>query len=79
MPKLPIVKTRELLRVLKQLGFIEHHRVGSHAQFKHIDGRRTTVPVHASAGDVQKGMLHGILQDIHVSTEEFVAVLKKKK
>ncbi len=77
MPKLPIIKTKELLRILGKLGFIEHHQVGSHAQFKHKDGRRTTVPIHA--GDVQKGMLHGILQDIHVGTEEFIAVLKKKK
>jgi predicted RNA binding protein YcfA (HicA-like mRNA interferase family) len=77
MPKLPIVKTKELLRVLEKLGFIEHHHVGSHAQFKHADGRRTTVPIHT--GDVQKGMLHGILQDIRVSTENFIVVLKKKK
>lgn len=77
MPKIPIIKTKELLHVLEKLGFVEHHRVGSHAQFKHDDGRRTTVPIHT--GDVQKGMLHGILQDIHVSTEDFILVLKKKK
>jgi len=46
MPKLPVVKTKELIRALKKLDFFEHHRVGSHAQFKHLDGRRTTIPVH---------------------------------
>ncbi|MEK9175459.1 MAG: type II toxin-antitoxin system HicA family toxin [Patescibacteria group bacterium] len=46
MPKLPVIKNRELVRVLKKLGFYLHHQVGSHAQFKHKNGRRITVPMH---------------------------------
>ena len=75
MPKLPVVKVRELIRALKRLGFFEHHRVGSHAQFKHLDGRRTTVPIHYGK-DVRGSLLRGILQDIEVTIEEFVKVLK---
>ncbi len=76
MPKLPVVKTRELIRVLENLGFFKHHQVGSHAQFKHPDGRRTTVPVHVGK-DLNRGTLRGIINDVGVTVEEFVAVLKK--
>ena len=77
MPKLPVIKPKELIRILEKIGFFEHHRAGSHAQFKHPDGRRTTIPIHS--GDVKKGMLHGILSDINVSAEDFLKLLKKKK
>jgi predicted RNA binding protein YcfA (HicA-like mRNA interferase family) len=46
MPKLPVLKAKELTRVLIKLGFYKYHQVGSHAQFKHPDGRRVTVPIH---------------------------------
>lgn len=45
-PRPPVLKVRELIRVLETLGFFEYHRVGSHAQFKHPDGRRTTISIH---------------------------------
>lgn len=48
MPKLPVIKAKGLVRVLNRLGFFEYHRVDSHAQFKHLDGRRTTVPIRIS-------------------------------
>ena len=78
MPKLPVVKTRELIRILNRIGFFEHNQVGSHAQFKHLDGRRVTVPLHYGR-DIKTGTLRGILNDIDVSVEEFISVLKKKK
>ncbi len=78
MPKLPAVKVKELIRVLNQLGFFEHHRVGSHAQFKHPDGRRVTMPIHYGK-DVSKGILRGILNDIDINVEEFISFLKQRK
>lgn len=78
MPKLPVVKVRELIRVLRMLGFFEYHRVGSHAQFKHSDGRRVTIPIHYGK-DVKRGMLKGILNDINISVEEFTLILKRNK
>ncbi|MFH1392636.1 MAG: type II toxin-antitoxin system HicA family toxin [bacterium] len=75
MSKLPIIKPKELIRVLNRLGFFEFHRVGSHAQFKHPDGRRITVPVH-SGKDINKKTLKGIINDLDISIEEFIDVLK---
>ena len=76
MPKLPIIRTRELIRVLEKLGFSKHHQVGNHAQYKHADGRRTTVPIHQGR-DIGKKMLSGIMHDIDITTEAFITLLKK--
>ena len=71
MPKLPVVKDRDLIRVLKRLGFFEHpERGSSHLVFAHPDGRRTTVSRHPGK-DMPRGTLRGILQDIKISPEEF--------
>ena len=44
---LPHIKSRELIRALEKLGFhLLRKSKGSHWQFEHPDGRRTTVPVH---------------------------------
>jgi len=71
-----VLKGKELIRVLIKLGFFEYHRVGSHAQFKHNDGRRITVPVH-SGKDITTGTLRGIISDLGISVEEFIEQLKK--
>ena len=75
MPKVSVIKAKELLRVLGKLGFFEWHRVGSHAQWKHVDGRRITVPVYAGH-DIQKNMLKGIINDLGITVEEFIRVMK---
>ncbi len=77
MPKLPVIKAKELIRVLNKLGFFEHHRVGSHAQFKNSGGKRVTVPVHLGK-DINKGTLGGIIKDSDLTVDEFIAVLKKR-
>jgi predicted RNA binding protein YcfA (HicA-like mRNA interferase family) len=46
MARLPMLKAREVIRVLRYLGFVQVRQVGSHAFFSHKDGRVTTVPVH---------------------------------
>jgi len=71
MPKLPVLRSKELIRVLIKLGFYKHHQVGSHAQFKHSDGRRVTVPIH-SGKDIGRKTLKGIIDDINITIEEFI-------
>lgn len=76
MPKLPVIKAKQLLKVLIKLGFYKHHQAGSHVQLKHSDGRRTTVPNHPSH-EIRPGTLKAILDDIEISTEEFISILRK--
>jgi len=77
MPKLPVIKTRELIQILSKLGFFKYHQVGSHAQFKHSDGRRITVPVHKGK-DVGRKTLKGIIDDIDITVKEFIKLLRGK-
>ncbi len=74
MPKLPVIKARKLIKVLNKLGFYKHHQVGSHAQFKHPDGRRITLPIHPGK-DLKKKTLKGIIKDLDLSVEEFIKLL----
>lgn len=74
MPKLPAVKSKQLLKALKNMGFFEYHSVGSHVQFKHPDSRRTTVPAHQGK-DVPRGTLRAILKQIHISANELIEAL----
>ena len=77
MPKLPLVKDRELIRVLKKLGFFEHPERGtSHLVFSHKDSRRTTVSRHPGK-DIPRGTLRAVLRDINISIKEFITLLKK--
>lgn len=76
MPKLPAVKAREVIRALQRLGFFQYHQVGSHAQFKNFDGQRITIPIHAGK-DIGKKTLKGILNDLDISVEEFIKLLRK--
>jgi predicted RNA binding protein YcfA (HicA-like mRNA interferase family) len=46
MSKIPVLKPQEVVRILNNLGFIEVRQKGSHKQFRHEDGRSTTMPFH---------------------------------
>ena len=72
MGSLPVLKPREVIRVLERLGFVEIRQRGSHRQFRHSDGRQTTVPDHGSR-DISPILLRQIIKDIKLTTEEFVA------
>ena len=74
MPKLPVLQDRDLVRLLVQFGFIERRQTGSHKVFKHPDGRRIVVAMHAGKG-IPKGALRGIIKDMGVSIEELTRML----
>jgi predicted RNA binding protein YcfA (HicA-like mRNA interferase family) len=65
-----MLKPRELIRALEPMGFrLLRKSKGSHWQFEHPDGRRTTVPVHKGR-DIGPGLLRKILRDIELSPRE---------
>ncbi|MCK5782854.1 MAG: type II toxin-antitoxin system HicA family toxin, partial [Desulfobacterales bacterium] len=47
MGSLPVLKSKEVGAILERLDFIEVRQKGSHKQFRHPDGRGTTVPFHS--------------------------------
>ncbi|HQB83160.1 MAG TPA: type II toxin-antitoxin system HicA family toxin, partial [Candidatus Rifleibacterium sp.] len=42
----PILTAKDVIRILGKLGFVEIRQKGSHKQFRHNDGRQTTVQCH---------------------------------
>ena len=76
MPKLPIIESKELIRILNRLGFFKFHRVGSHAQFKNTDGRKITVPIHKGK-EIGKKTLKGIINDTDLTVEKFIKIIKE--
>ncbi len=70
MSKLRPAKPREVQRILNQLGFQLIRQSGSHAVYRHADGRWTTVPSHHGK-DVAKGTLRNIIKNIGITVEEF--------
>ncbi len=75
MTNLPTLKPREVAANLKALGFSQVRQRGSHKQYRHPDGRCTTVPFHRGR-DISPILLRQIAKDIGVSVEEFLAARK---
>jgi predicted RNA binding protein YcfA (HicA-like mRNA interferase family) len=71
MGSIPVLKPRELVILLEILGFIEVRQRGSHKQFRHSDGRCTTVPFHAGR-DLSPILLRQIAKDIGLSVDELL-------
>lgn len=46
MGSVPVLKPAEVCRLLERLGIVAVRQRGSHLQYRHADGRGTTVPLH---------------------------------
>ena len=73
MAKLPVLKPLEVVSRLEALGFVEVRHRGSHKQFRHRDGRGTTVPIHKGR-DISPVLLRKIARDIGITAEELAGV-----
>ena len=74
MTKLPKVSGKELCKILEKLGFEKIYGKGSHVRFKHLDGRRTVVPVHGNE-ELGPGLLLAILKQVGLLREDFDKLL----
>lgn len=72
MGALPILKPSEVCRLLERLGFQAVRQRGSHVQYRHPDGRGTTVPMHKGR-DIAAPLLRQIARDIGLTVEELVS------
>ncbi|MBI3627363.1 MAG: type II toxin-antitoxin system HicA family toxin [Candidatus Sungbacteria bacterium] len=68
MPRLP--KAREAIRVALRLGFIFSRQKGSHAIYRHIDGRRLTIPIHGSK-ELGTALFKQITEDMGITRDKF--------
>jgi predicted RNA binding protein YcfA (HicA-like mRNA interferase family) len=68
---IPVLRPREVIAILEKLGFVMVRQKGSHCQFRHEDGRGTTVPVHPGR-DISPQLLRQIARDIGLTVQDFV-------
>lgn len=71
MSNIPVLKPQEIVRILENLEFVEVRQKGSHKQFRHEDGRCTTVPFHKGR-DISPRLLRQIAIDIGLTVEEML-------
>jgi predicted RNA binding protein YcfA (HicA-like mRNA interferase family) len=71
MGKYPVLKPCEVARILERPGFVKVRQRGSHKQYRHPDGRCTTVPFH-SARDISPILLQQIARDISLTVEDLL-------
>lgn len=71
MGNIPVLKPTEVVAILQKLGFVEVRQRGSHKQFRHPDGRGTTVPFHRGR-DISPILLRQIAADINLTVEELL-------
>ena len=71
MAGVPVLKPREVIAILTRLGFAEVRQRGSHKQFRHPDGRATTVPFHAGR-DISPILLRQIAKDIGLTVDQLL-------
>jgi predicted RNA binding protein YcfA (HicA-like mRNA interferase family) len=72
--KLPSVKARQVIKVLEVIGFQRIRQSGSHATYRHPDGRWTIVSIHPGK-TIPKGTLRKIIRDAGLSVDEFISLM----
>lgn len=71
MSGLPVLTGSRLVRAREQAGFRVVRSRGSHRFLRHVDGRRTVVPVHRGE-TIGRGLLARILRDCDLSQEDLL-------
>jgi predicted RNA binding protein YcfA (HicA-like mRNA interferase family) len=73
MPKLQPTKPRDLVRVLKSVGFVEARTKGSHLIMKKAKDYLVVIPMHNK--EIPTGTLLAIISDAGLNKEEFIKLL----
>jgi predicted RNA binding protein YcfA (HicA-like mRNA interferase family) len=67
-------KAKDLMKIAGKLGFKKVRQKGSHAIWKHLDGRWTTIPIHGNS-EIGGWLFHEILKQLGISEEDFLKLL----
>jgi predicted RNA binding protein YcfA (HicA-like mRNA interferase family) len=74
MNKIPALKPKDLVRILRAAGFHEDHRSGSHViMHSDSDGSRVSIPYHRK--DLPKGTIQAILRAAELRREAVIDLL----
>ena len=76
MSKLVLIDAVKLEKLLFRLGFIKARQKGSHAFYRHPDGRTTTIPFHIGK-DLPRPLLRKVLNEIKISVDEYNSLIQQ--
>lgn len=76
MSKLKLINAKKMEKLLLRLGFEKVRQKGSHAFYRHPDGRVTTVP-HHKAKVLARPLIREILREIEITVEDYNNHLKR--
>jgi len=76
MSRLVLITAVNLEKLLFKIGFTKTRQKGSHAFYRHKDGRTTTIPFHIGK-DLPRPLLRSILNEINVSVDEYNKLIIK--
>lgn len=68
MVKLPVLKSKDVVKILKRHGFSECRQKGSHLVMADDRGRLITIPMHSKP--LKRGTLAAILRHAEISADE---------
>jgi predicted RNA binding protein YcfA (HicA-like mRNA interferase family) len=68
--KLKLINAKEMEKLLLRLGFEKVRQKGSHAFYRHPDGRVTTIP-HHKAKALARPLIREILREIDLTVEDY--------
>jgi predicted RNA binding protein YcfA (HicA-like mRNA interferase family) len=67
MPRLPVIRAKQVVRALQKAGFVEVRSRGSHMQLKR-GNLLVTIPMHR--GDLNRETLRSIMRQAKLTAEE---------
>ncbi len=73
--KLPAIKSRDLIKILKKLNCVEKRQTGSHLIF-YCPNQKKIIPVPIHSKDLKKGLVHSIRKELNLSIKEFIRLLR---
>ncbi|MFA5936293.1 MAG: type II toxin-antitoxin system HicA family toxin [Candidatus Paceibacterota bacterium] len=74
MPKLPILSSKELVKIFEKAGYFVVRQKGSHIRMHHEIRDSITIPNHKIIG---RGLLKKILRDSQISVDNLIKLMKQ--
>ena len=75
MSRLKLLTAKEFEKILLQLGFIKQRQKGSHAFYKHPDGRTTVLPFHTGK-TLTRPTICAVIREIKITINDYNALIK---
>ena len=76
MSKLKLIEAKTMEKLLLRLGFEKVRQKGSHALYRHPDGRTTTVP-HHKAKVLARPLIRETLREVEITVDDYNSHLKR--